>query len=206
MATLEYWRSRVTEGFHAGSSPAIYYCEIDPAGARRTLDKVGVPMTLNIDQAAPIKDAFEDALRRFYTTAASLITFETERTELGPGEYYPRVWRGQYGPPPSQVCAEEWADSVAGARVLFAEMRAAFRYVEPHPRNMGAFGHELRQLLILACTELEGAWKGILGGAGSNTADYVRLVKPLRLDEWELALPLHPKLPPFRPFAGWHDP
>jgi hypothetical protein len=97
------------------------------------------------------------------------------------------------------------------ARVLFSEMRDCFRYIEPVPRNFATFGHELRNLLILACTEVESAWKAILRAndatiapdARLTTNRYVGLLGPMRLAEWEIAVPGHPEVPAFRPFGAW---
>jgi hypothetical protein len=202
MAAVEHWRARVTRT--ADSATEDYFCAVDATGKRRTISGGGTPMELGIDQSAPIRTALDDAVRRYYQGSIPA-KVEIEGTELGPGEYYPRVWRGEHGPAPVEVCEAVWSDGVAAARALFAEMRTAFRYVEPHPSNLGTFSHELRQLLILACTELEAAWKGILGGGGS-TEDYVRLMGPLHLDEWEVSLALYPRVQPFRPFRGWHNP
>jgi hypothetical protein len=66
--------------------------------------------------------------------------------------------------------------------------------------------------LILACTEVEAAWRGILtandpaarGRDRLNTADYVRLLHPLRLADWSVALKDYPDIPSLRPFSTWN--
>ena len=68
----------------------------------------------------------------------------------------------------------------------------------------------MRELLILACTEVEDAWSHFMrlanmpqGGRGWSTNDYVKLKGPLHLDEFELRLEPYPAAPAFRPFDGW---
>lgn len=64
---------------------------------------------------------------------------------------------------------------------------------------------------MLACMEVESACKSVLlannysgpRGKQMNTKDYVCLLEPLRLNEWELSLAMHPEFPTFRPFGGW---
>jgi hypothetical protein len=78
-----------------------------------------------------------------------------------------------------------------------------------HPDDAGTldvYGHEIRNLLILAATEVETHWKGILtanGARANNTLDYVKLSAPLQLPAYEVALPYYPWLAPVRPFANW---
>jgi hypothetical protein len=93
-------------------------------------------------------------------------------------------------------------------------MREVFRFVEPRAENLHVFGHEIRQLLVLACNEVEAQCKAVLrangyapraanGGLRRLTMrDYFRVSQPLRLDEWRVTLAVYP-LPPISPFAEW---
>lgn len=70
------------------------------------------------------------------------------------------------------------------------------------------YGHEIRNLLIVACTEVEAQWKGILQANGYcrnryTTNDYVILNRAMLLDQYVVSLPHYPWLPPFKPFQGW---
>lgn len=125
------------------------------------------------------------------------------------GGCHPRIARHDY-PEPSQLYHREWRGSVQAARNLFAEMRDVFRTIEPVEANDVTHGHRLRELLILACTEVESGWKGVLdaqgygsGGRDLNRRDYVKLMKPMRLGEWTVHLFSHPGYRPIKPFAGW---
>ena len=90
-----------------------------------------------------------------------------KEAKLFPGQYHLRIWRGLYelGNPllqshesaPGATHEGAFLGSVVASGSLFDQVRGAFRYVEPHPRNIDAYGHRLRELLILLCTEVEAA-------------------------------------------------
>jgi hypothetical protein len=80
------------------------------------------------------------------------------------------------------------------------------RVVHPEGQNLNTFGHEIRNLLILACTELEAYWKCILnanGVDGSSTNDYVKLSHAMRLPEYRVDFSYYPWLEPVAPFESW---
>jgi hypothetical protein len=84
-------------------------------------------------------------------------------------------------------------------------------YIEPTQQSLKTFGQKTRELLILACTEVEVQWKyyldkaGVMpAGQGFRTTDYVRLMSPLYLSEYEVSFPRHSSLAPIRPFATWN--
>lgn len=127
-----------------------------------------------------------------------------------PGERHPRIWRpGNSRPPLDEIHA--FTGSLASANVIMDRFRRVLRTIEPVPGNRAAFGHELRQLLILAATEVESAWRSILvanqyaGGSNGrySTNDYSRLRDPLKLPDWTVVLTMHPAYGPISPFLGW---
>ena len=127
------------------------------------------------------------------------------------GEFHPRIWRGNESPSPEEAgIAREWIISVRIGRQLFGRLRELFGYIEPHPQNDLVHGMQQRELLILACTEVESAWKSILKTNGLTqdrwtTTDYVKLLKPLRLAEWSVRLSSHPDYPTITPFQSWNE-
>lgn len=64
---------------------------------------------------------------------------------------------------------------------------------------------------MLACTEVESAWKGVLvaneysslKNDRFSTNDYCRLNTALKLDEWELGLTMFSSYGTIAPFRGW---
>src|SRR5690606_5111386 len=117
---------------------------------------------------------------------------------LAPGEFYPRIWRGHEHPPSGEVGLLDAETSTRRvAYSLSDQLDRIFWYVEPTQNNRTSYGHRLRELLIVACTEVESSWKSILKAhqytltGRWNTKDYVRLCSPLHLSDWSLSLANH---------------
>jgi hypothetical protein len=73
-----------------------------------------------------------------------------------------------------------------------------------------AFGHDIRNLLILACTEVETHWRGVLVANGVvkdryQTQDYVKLRDAMKLDRYAVAFPNYPWLDPLKPYDEWSE-
>ncbi|MET3762212.1 hypothetical protein [Sphingomonas sp. UYEF23] len=103
-----------------------------------------------------------------------------------PGRYHPRVAR----PNALMDIKKLWLPNSAEERryiaeaqnqlgALIANLRAIIRVVQPTPATLLVYGHEIRNLLILAATEVEMHWRGILHANGKSakvtTNDYVKL-------------------------------
>ena len=147
-------------------------------------------------------------LERHFASAVG--TVAVAQSELDVGQCYPRIHR----PPlwlPTADYTREWRNSAQAVRTLFASLREVLRVVEPSAANLGAYGHELRQLLILGCNEVESSCRAVLKANGHGgdekrwtMREYVKLLPLMRLDEWEVRLPHYPDLPPFKPFGSWN--
>jgi hypothetical protein len=136
---------------------------------------------------------------------------------LGPGEYYPRMAR------PSSTCQKDspgnnpdksdafrhaGAASMGQLHALIEQLEHICRIIHPVKENFQAFGHETRNVLILACTEVEAQWKNILKynrveKDRTSTSDYVELLEAMKLNEYEVALTYYPWLDPIKPFKEW---
>ena len=153
----------------------------------------------------------EEELKRF----AMAVAVRAQADGLGPGEYYPRVWRprsGFFDDLDDSVDAR--ADASIAGRRLEALLSEIFTVLQPadQARNHGAYGHRTRELLLLACTEVENSWRAILTAnhyvppsphGKLSTNDYVKLMGPLRLGEWSLRLADYPSTPALETFAPW---
>lgn len=135
---------------------------------------------------------------------------------LRPGQYYPRMARptdvrpddspGHY--PALRDMGSEVAHLQRQLSDLTQRLDRACRIVYPAPDTLKVYGDELRELLILACTEVEASWRAILRANGvaedrPNTRHYVALQDAMRLGEYAVTFPTFPRLQAFRPFAGW---
>lgn len=142
-----------------------------------------------------------------------------KKSILDVNSYYPRIWRGfayvngvSYSPHKGTKYDEYRSkiQCVSAASSLFAEFLEVFRYVDPHTSNYNTFGVRIRELLILACTEIEANWRGVLEAHGIkprrkyfNTEDYSRLIDPLHLPEWGVVVKYQPGLGAVKPFEFW---
>ena len=138
---------------------------------------------------------------------------------MQPGRYYRRIWRGwfkvdgfdSYNPIRPSAYGQQYTRSIVASSSLFDYLVDIFRHVEPDQENLGAFGHKIRELLILTCTEIEAGWRAVLDNnvrepkSSYTTRDYVRVKEPLRLEEWSVSLKDYPNLQAFRPFEGWRE-
>jgi hypothetical protein len=89
-------------------------------------------------------------------------------------------------------------------RLLVERLDDILMYIEPDSSGLRAFSHKTRELLILACTNVENTWRYYMrvagvepaGGGDFTTRDYVQLLEPLHLSEYELSLRSYGTVPP----------
>lgn len=137
------------------------------------------------------------------------------RIKLRPGEYYPRIARPSDQHPDEaqeEPGVHRETNVVAIARgqltTLTRQLDRVCQTVQPVPSNFLTFGHDIRNLLILACTEVKSHWRGVLIANGMNkdrysTHDYVLLQRAMKLDEYSVTFPNYPWLKNISPFVGW---
>jgi len=137
-------------------------------------------------------------------------------TLLSPGQFYPRIARPSAHHPSDfpRLPVKRHSDEnfVAMARsqltALMRQLELVCQTVHPCPDTFKTFWHSIRSLLILACTEAETHWRGILAanhyaGDQYKTKDYVLLQEAMRLGDYAVGFPAFPWLSPLRPFEGW---
>jgi hypothetical protein len=144
---------------------------------------------------------------------------------LPPGRFYPRMARKiAFG----QVTLTSWEPTAAGEETFVAlactqltsltrQLDRICQTVHPVEETLATYGHDIRNLLILTCTDIEMHWRGVLKSNGGltkyngtkfddkdyKTSSYVKLLKPMRLDEYTVKFPKYPWLTHFKPFQGW---
>jgi hypothetical protein len=96
------------------------------------------------------------------------------------------------------------------ASILIRLLNRLFEFVYPDTRNLSTFSNEIRNILILACTEFESQIKAVLvennitaNSRYFNTVDYVKLKDHLHLDAFEISINNFPELKNLRPFKDW---
>jgi hypothetical protein len=134
---------------------------------------------------------------------------------LPPGGYYARMARPTTLQPDDfprfpthSLYINEISGTVGQLISLVEKLRGICQVVEPVPENLDAFGHAIRECLIIACTEVESHWKAVLSANGMmkdryTTNDYIKTLLPLKLDQYEVELLKFPLCGRFSPFRGW---
>jgi hypothetical protein len=161
-------------------------------------------------------ESFLDCLRRQTSWLDPSVTAgRFHCMSLGPGKFFPRIAR-------PLVLAREprlWSSIVPADKAFVASARSQLtlltrklenicQTVQPSERTLNVYGHEIRNLLILAVTEVEMHCRGILTANGAqasqfNTNQYVKLAEPLRLSDYAISFRDFPDLQPVQPFSGW---
>lgn len=117
------------------------------------------------------------------------------------------MWENAQTPLPHD--ANALSSSLNQLSMLLKNITDLFHSIEPDQSNMGAYGHLIRNTLLIAAMEFENECKGILRANGYaaaerlSTADFVKLMAPLRLDEYEVQLIFYAATPRRSPFARW---
>lgn len=105
---------------------------------------------------------------------------------------------------------QEYYNQLNQLEILIDDLYSVFKVIAPYPNNLKTFGHEIRNIIILACTEIDSMMKKILEknnmtkkGKFFNTTDYVQLLDPLRLKDYALSFKRYKMLNEFSPFIDW---
>lgn len=95
-------------------------------------------------------------------------------------------------------------------RILIEKLDDVLLYIEPTAAGLQSYGHKTRELLILACTEVENFWAQYMrlansapSGRSFSTNDYVKLLKPLYLAEYRIRFKLITGNYSVTPFSQW---
>lgn len=95
--------------------------------------------------------------------------------------------------------------------ILLDSLNEVFKTIHPSKENMSAYGNNIRNILILSCTEVEAQLKGIIKNnikktkSKYSTTDYVKLKPILKLDEYIISYSKFPWLLPINPFENWNS-
>jgi hypothetical protein len=135
---------------------------------------------------------------------------------LVPGHYYPRMARpiDRYSvvdpdlAPFGNLYESAIAIAAGQLAVLTRSVERIFQTVHPDEANFNVYGHDIRNLLILACTEVEAQWRGILTANGLenkkfSTKEYFALKDAMKLDQYSVAFPSYPWIAQSTPFHDW---
>lgn len=104
----------------------------------------------------------------------------------------------------------EYSNRLRQLEIVLDDLYAVFNVVAPEKKQGSVYGHALRNIIILACTEIDSMMHVILDrnkvtpiGKHFQMIDYYQLKEALRLDEYKLGFYRFPNLETFSPFAEW---
>jgi hypothetical protein len=190
--------------------------KIDDAVAVRlgiTNPEVGLDSYFRADPGETVWDTMKRQASVWFEHAGSE---PFQKTILAPGQFYPRIARPSALRPSDfpRIPLMRHSDTnfVAIARsqltALMRQLDLICQTVHPSEDTFNAFGHSIRNLLILACTEVETHWRGILTANNFkkeqySTNHYVLLQGAMGLGDYAIEFPSFPWIAPVRPFEGW---
>jgi len=111
-----------------------------------------------------------------------------------------------------QIASKEaFHQSSVSLRILLKKLVELFEVIEPDPKNLPSFGHKIREVLLLACMEVESSWSAVLREHkysatlenNWSTNDYIKLLDPMLLKYYAASLRTYPQCPAFKPFGFW---
>jgi len=130
-------------------------------------------------------------------------------SDYQPGTAYKRIyWPLTSGSYYRAIDQGKRTQSFVALRILLDKLGVIFQTIEPSKKNHATFGHLVRELLLLACMEVESSWAAVLKENGYlkprlTTEDYVKLKEAMVLDCYRLSLQSYPDFPNFAPFENW---
>lgn len=123
-----------------------------------------------------------------------------------PGAYYPRIMRKNIG---FNYVSPDFLQDMRAYQNIQSSLDDLFNFIEPAEINLSTYGHKIRELLILACTEVEYLLLKVLTENGYlekrrySTNDYIHCRDVLKLNQYEANLTQYSNLGIFTPFKNW---
>lgn len=106
----------------------------------------------------------------------------------------------------------EYSNQLRQLEIILDDIEEVFKVVAPHSNQFSVYGHAIRNIIILACTELDARMQSILVSNGLQSIgrhfemlDYYKLKEALKLDEYELSFYRYGDLGTFSPFSTWES-
>lgn len=104
----------------------------------------------------------------------------------------------------------EYSNLLRQIEIILDDLDSIFKVVSPHKNQDSVYGHAIRNVIILACTELDSRMQHILTnnavrpiGKYFQMKDYYKLKNALRLDEYCLSFYRYGDLEVYSPFSEW---
>lgn len=169
-------------------------------------------------------DEFKDLLE--YKEAEETLSLKYNYSGLARGEYFKRVYKPVYidynrgllgelllkSNPTIDFDEIVCLDSVDQLSILIDYLYDILNVLYPTKKNFVAYGFEIRNQILLVCTEIETQFRGVLNANSIhpinkerfNIKDYVRIKDMMKLTEYEVSFEKYPSLGSFKPFLNWN--
>lgn len=88
--------------------------------------------------------------------------------------------------------------------ILIQKLQEILLYVEPSPEGLKTFSHKIKELLILACTDVENSFKFYNLGDNERTTDYIKILDFVDLTKYNISLIGYASSFKCCPFLNWN--
>ena len=161
----------------------------------------------NMEQQATSVDVTSEVIEFFLRRKSITGDHVVELREVKhPGAYYPRMMRENLR---FTHQGQSFLQDMRAYQNIQSSLDSLFNFIEPAEINLKTYGHKIRELLILACTEAEYLLLKTLTENGYtekqryNTTDYIKCRDILKLNQYEVGLKQYSDLGIFAPFKEW---
>ena len=89
--------------------------------------------------------------------------------------------------------------------ILIQKLQEILLYIEPSLEGLKTYSHKIKELLILACTEVENSFKFYKLGNNERTSDYVKLLDFIDLKKYKISLIGYSNNYKCCPFENWNN-
>lgn len=155
------------------------------------------------------EDITAEAIEFYLLYSAESVNHEVAEFYINenPGKFHPRIARGRFR---YNYVDAEFLQDIRAFNNIQSSLDTLFDYVDPSDSNFLCYGHKFRELLILACTEVECLWAKLLIANGIvkdryTTTDYFKCHSALMLNKYEVKLKQYPNVEAFKPFLNWES-
>lgn len=104
----------------------------------------------------------------------------------------------------------EYCNYVRQLEIILDELFEIFKVVEPHKSNIDTFGNRIRNVILLSCMEVDALFKTIMKsnkvkrrGRYYRINDYLKLLEPMRLNNYTISFRHIKELGDWSPFKNW---
>lgn len=127
----------------------------------------------------------------------------------GSGIFSPRINRGEPNLLSHNYANSQMLDEIRAFSNICDSLKELFSYIDPDELNLSCFGNKIRELLIIACTEVEYLLQNFLVDnkysitTRFSTNDYIKSLNILKLNKYSTKLVFYPQLQEWSPFSSW---